>query len=215
MEKQFSEAGIVLKTTALGESDLIVTILTKTLGKISVVVRSARSSKKRFLGGVEIFDSGLFELQIPKGKSQLYGTINITSRKSFTGLRENLHKLTLASYALEVAGHFCPEGDAHCGELFKPLYICLRELEKADDKILRSCILALYLLIVLQVSGHDAREARLVASHTVQLWWSEMLARRAVLIPADEGTVVDGIRVLNRFIEEIVGRKLNCGYEYR
>lgn len=211
MEKQFSEAGIVLKTTALGESDLIVTILTRKLGKISAVVRSARSSKKRFLGGVEIFDSGLFELQIPKGKSQLYSTINISSRKSFSGLRENLDKLSLASYALEVAVHFCPEEDALCGELFKPLYICLRELEKADDKTLRRCILVLYLLIVLQVSGHDAMEANLAASDAVKIWWAEMLARQVVIVPGEEGAVAEGAKALNHFVEEIVGRKLNSG----
>lgn len=47
-----SDQGFVLKTVSYGDSDLIVSLLTKDSGLVNAFVRGAKNSKKRFGGGV-------------------------------------------------------------------------------------------------------------------------------------------------------------------
>lgn len=209
MNRDLKEAGIVLKTTALRESDIIATILTRKYGKISAVFKSAKNSKKRFLGGIEIFDSGVFELSTPRGKSNLYTASGLSKRESFLKLREKLSKLTLASLAIEVTSHFCPEEDEHGGELFNPLFLCLRELDKAEDSEMEKCILQLYLLILLEVTGHDIREAEIDVGEELRALWGEMLAKKKILMPEDRRFCEEGLTRLREYAEEIVGKRMN------
>ena len=44
---------LVLKRVAYGESDLVVTLLTEELGRVSALARGARASQKRFGGSLE------------------------------------------------------------------------------------------------------------------------------------------------------------------
>ena len=45
----------VLRTTKYSERDLIVDFFVREHGKISVIARSAKTSKRRFPGGLELF----------------------------------------------------------------------------------------------------------------------------------------------------------------
>jgi DNA repair protein RecO (recombination protein O) len=52
--------GIVLKSIKYEESDSIVVIFTRKLGKISVLAKGARRSKSTFLSGTQVFSYSNF-----------------------------------------------------------------------------------------------------------------------------------------------------------
>lgn len=99
MSGTYKATGINLKTTPLGESDRLLTILTEEFGLIRAIAPGARKHKSS-LGG----RSGLFvvnQLLIVPGRS-LDKVIQAESLESYPGLSQNLSKLTAGQYLAEL-----------------------------------------------------------------------------------------------------------------
>ncbi|MUG98408.1 DNA repair protein RecO, partial [Scytonema sp. UIC 10036] len=99
MSKTYKTTGINLKTQAIGESDRLVTILTREFGLIRAVAPGSRKHNSS-LGG----RSGMFvvnELLIAKGRS-LDKITQAQTIKSYPGLAKNLGKLAASQYLAEV-----------------------------------------------------------------------------------------------------------------
>jgi len=104
--------GITIYTQPYGESDLILRILSPEVGKLTVLARSARKSKKRFPGSFDLFDSGQFELRSSSraisfpghnsdGSQRMQNVESFNRTHSFRGLREDLNLMILASFLCE------------------------------------------------------------------------------------------------------------------
>lgn len=99
MSRTYKAIGINLKAMPLGESDRIVTILTKEFGLLRAVAMGARKQNSK-LGG----RSGLFvvnELLLAKGRS-LDKITQAETLESYPGLARNLKKLTAGQYLAEL-----------------------------------------------------------------------------------------------------------------
>lgn len=96
-------AGLITKTTKYGDSSLIVTIITKDLGKISAIANNVRTSKSRMLSGLQLFVYSEFVVYKGKGKKGLYNINEITVAEAFPDIRTSLEKLAYASYFAEIA----------------------------------------------------------------------------------------------------------------
>ncbi len=99
MTKTYKAIGINLKAQGFGESDRLVTILTRELGLIRVVAPGSRKHNSS-LGG----RSGMFvvnELLIAKGRS-LDKMTQAQTIKSYPGLAKNLGKLAASQYLAEI-----------------------------------------------------------------------------------------------------------------
>ncbi|KYC42885.1 DNA repair protein RecO [Scytonema hofmannii PCC 7110] len=99
MSKTYKTTGINLKTQAIGESDRLVTILTREFGLIRAVAPGSRKHNSS-LGG----RSGMFvvnELLIAKGRS-LDKITQAQTVKTYPGLATNLGKLAASQYLAEV-----------------------------------------------------------------------------------------------------------------
>jgi DNA repair protein RecO (recombination protein O) len=99
MSRTYQATGINLKTQALGESDRIVTILTREFGLIRAVAPGARKHNSS-LGG----RSGMFvvnELLIAKGRS-LDKITQAQTVKTYPGLAKDLGKLAASQYLAEI-----------------------------------------------------------------------------------------------------------------
>ncbi|MEH2040386.1 DNA repair protein RecO [Nostoc sp.] len=99
MSRTYKATGINLKTQALGESDKIVTILTREFGLIRAVAPGARKHNSS-LGG----RSGMFvvnELLIAKGRS-LDKITQAQTLKTYPGLAKDLGKLAASQYLAEI-----------------------------------------------------------------------------------------------------------------
>ncbi|AUT04072.1 DNA repair protein RecO [Nostoc sp. CENA543] len=99
MSRTYKATGINLKTQVLGESDKIVTILTREFGLIRAVAPGARKHNSS-LGG----RSGMFvvnDLLIAKGRS-LDKITQAQTVKTYPGLAQDLGKLAASQYLAEI-----------------------------------------------------------------------------------------------------------------
>jgi DNA repair protein RecO (recombination protein O) len=83
----------------LGEADLIVTLFTQTLGRVSALARGARRSSKRFGGALEPF----FTLRVrfeERPRSELYVLVEASIARPRLGLLSELSRLEVAGRAL-------------------------------------------------------------------------------------------------------------------
>lgn len=93
--------GVILRTYPAGDSDLILRILTKNSGKVSVIARGARSGKKRNQMHPETFDRALFEYATSSAELKIMRSVS--PLVSYATLRTDLDRLTTASFLCEVA----------------------------------------------------------------------------------------------------------------
>ncbi len=99
-QRSYKATGINLKAMPMGESDRLVTVLTKEYGLVRAIAPGARKHKSRLAGR-----SGLFvvnEALFTKGKS-LDKMVQAETQRSFPGLSTDLSKLTASQYLAELA----------------------------------------------------------------------------------------------------------------
>lgn len=101
-------SGIVIKQVNFGESDKILTILTRDNGKIQAVARGARKVKNRLLAATQLFCYSDFIFY--QGKSMIYMN-QAELREAFYNLRIDLEKLTYSSYMLELINTVTQENE--------------------------------------------------------------------------------------------------------
>jgi DNA repair protein RecO (recombination protein O) len=93
-------SAVVLRKVAYGESDLIVTLLTRDLGKLSALARGARRSQRRFGAALELFTVSSVQLRAHRG--ELWTLTSAETQTSFTLLARDMAGLAHASYATEL-----------------------------------------------------------------------------------------------------------------
>lgn len=106
--------GIVLKYTNLGESDKILTILTRNNGKIKAIAKGCRKPKSSLLSSSEVFVFSEFVLY--KG-TNFYHISQAVTRETFYNIRKDLLRLSYATYFAELAETVSEEG-IPCERLF-------------------------------------------------------------------------------------------------
>ncbi|HEV2472680.1 MAG TPA: DNA repair protein RecO [Chthonomonadales bacterium] len=121
----YSAFALVLKRTNLGETDRILTLLTREHGKLKAVAKGSRRSRSRLSGATELFTA--VRMLLATGKSlDIVTQAEITD--SFPSLRQDIDRLARATYLCEFLDRFTEERDAAAGqELFD---IALRGLHQ-------------------------------------------------------------------------------------
>ncbi|MGK7890433.1 MAG: DNA repair protein RecO [Leptolyngbyaceae cyanobacterium] len=97
--KSYKATGITLKSSPMGESDRLLTILTREHGVVRVVTPGCRKPKSSLRAISSAFVTG--ELLIIKGRN-LDKLVQADCRGSFPGLSRDLGKLTAAQYLAEL-----------------------------------------------------------------------------------------------------------------
>ena len=105
----FNTEALALKKFPLGESDVIVSYLSKSKGKIRAVARGARKSGHKFAGLIQPFTYS--EITFYQGGSSLLNINHIKHKFSFTQLRNDLNKMAYASYMAELIEKTAMEND--------------------------------------------------------------------------------------------------------
>lgn len=120
--------GIVLKRVKVSDYDKILTLFTKKNGKISVAVKGSQNPKSKLASGSHPFVYG--EFVISKG-GRISSMRSVDVIDSFYKLREDLDKLSIASYFLELVNIVVVENIVN-NTLFNLLLEFLGHLEKAE-----------------------------------------------------------------------------------
>lgn len=140
MSRTYKATGINLKATVFGESDRLVTILTKEFGLLKAIAPGSRKHNSS-LGG----RSGMFvvnELLIAKGKT-LDKITQAQTIKSYPGLAKDLLKLSASQYLAEIV--LCEAvSDIPQEELYELLNEHLTRLENSPN---HECVVILARLV--------------------------------------------------------------------
>ena len=110
MATEESTPAIVLRTRDYSESDRIVTLLTRDAGKLSGIAKGAKQSRRRFERKLEVFSHVmLFFRRRPHGELVFITRAEAPPAPAFE-LVDDLAKIALASYAVELADGMTREG---------------------------------------------------------------------------------------------------------
>jgi DNA repair protein RecO (recombination protein O) len=140
--------GIVLKYTNLGEADKILTLLTRSKGKIKAIAKGCRKPKSSLLSSSELFTCSEFILY--KGTS-FYHITQAETKESFYNIRNELLRLSYASYFVELADTLSDE-DIPSERLFVLLANVLYYLSTEEVPV--GILYLAYQLKAMDISGY-------------------------------------------------------------
>lgn len=107
MAQPIKTRGIVIRQVNYGEYDKMLTVLSESLGKISISAKGVRSIKNKNRAACELLCYSEFVLGAPRG--EVYTLSQAECVESFYHLREDCVKLALGIYMADIAGHMAPE----------------------------------------------------------------------------------------------------------
>jgi len=96
---QVVDKGLILRETPYKEADVMLTVLTECAGKLSVLARGARRKGSKSSAAIQLLTYSEFTLYESGGRYTLNEAEPI---EMFFGIREDIVKLSLASYLAEV-----------------------------------------------------------------------------------------------------------------
>ena len=123
----FASSGILLRRTEYGDYDLIPTFITLSHGKLTLMAKYARKSRKRFSGTLELFSEiGFIGAYPRKGGMPILQEAWI--KQPFAGIRGDLLKTAYAAYWCELVLSWLEEGKAQ-PKIYHLLRYALASLE--------------------------------------------------------------------------------------
>ncbi len=153
------DIAICIRKTDYSETSQIITLLTRSSGKISAIAKGSRREKNKSFGSkIELFSFGEIVFSPPKNSS-LATLTEFDQRPVFVGLSRSLYKLNCAMFAAELVHSLTEEYDPHAS-LFELLYDFL-----ANIQVCNSRVEALVLLISFQLNLLQELGIALVFSH--------------------------------------------------
>ena len=201
MPKEYRTTGINLKGMPLGESDRLLTILTKDHGLIRVVAAGARKHRSAMAGR-----SGLFvvnDLQISVGRN-MDRIKNAEVLQSFVGLGKTLAKLTAAQYLSELALMQALSAQPQ-EELFLVLVEHLDRIQSAENKnVLAHLNHGIYHLLAIagfapQVHSCCVTQSPVIANLEIVKWKAGFSIVGGGVIDLESSMVKDGNPHSDRF----------------
>lgn len=94
--------GIVLRAVKYKENDLILTIFTRKLGKLSAIAKGARRTKSALLTSCQVFAYSNFTL---KKQGNMYKVVQSEIIKSFYEISYDLDRFSYATYAVQLINY--------------------------------------------------------------------------------------------------------------
>jgi DNA repair protein RecO (recombination protein O) len=99
--------GLVVKAVDFGDNDKLLTIVTEEKGKVSATVKGGKSLKSKFMSVSEPFTYASFGL---RRTSKFFYLFDAELIDDFYPIREDLIKVSLASYICDIASELSLEG---------------------------------------------------------------------------------------------------------
>ncbi|WP_195572702.1 DNA repair protein RecO [Paenibacillus sp. 1001270B_150601_E10] len=123
--------GIVIRSMDYGEGNKIITLCTKSHGKMGVLVRGAKKVRSRHAAATQLFTYG--EYVFFRGMGQI-GTMNACEiLESNHQIREQLHTAAYASYVMELMDRALQDEEAG-GYMYEQLLAYLEGLREGKDE---------------------------------------------------------------------------------
>ncbi len=137
--------GIVIREIPVGESDKIITLLTKEKGKITLSARGARKPKSKYLASCELFAYSDFVIYTARKYPSVSSAVLINS---FYGLRKRLDCFYCGAYLSEICNRLIFEG-TDCSECMLLLLTALNRMSKGlSESFITSLVFELKFLLI-------------------------------------------------------------------
>jgi DNA repair protein RecO (recombination protein O) len=120
---------IVLKRINLGETDRIVTMLSREKGKIAGVAKGSRKAISRLSGASEVFICARYQLATGRNLDVI---TQVDIRESFPRIHSDLFRIAYTAYLIEVVDRFTDD-EEYCPNLFDLLLSTLFLMERPND----------------------------------------------------------------------------------
>ncbi len=145
----FITDAILLRKIEYGDHDFIISFLTESRGKISVIAKNAKKSIKRFSGALDLFSVNNIQCTFPKKKGLiiLSGT---DLEDGFVNIRYNVFKTAYASFWVELI-HCWLEEDKVQSDLYDLLKFSLDALNAGT--ISKEVLSLLFQIRFMSISG--------------------------------------------------------------
>ncbi len=137
-------AALVLRRTEFGESDLILSLYCRSLGKVSALARAGRRSRKRFGAALGLFTLSEISLSV-KPKSEMWTLLSAEPRRSYGALAHDVTSMAHGSYGTELVRELCADEQPD-PEVFDLLVELYESLEAAGPKAGRLRVFEMRLL---------------------------------------------------------------------
>lgn len=144
-------SSLILDRIAYGERDLILTLLTRDFGVVSAIARSARGSRRRFGGSLDLFVvfNAHLRLRPPPRLSLL---MDVDPTRHYPGILEDLSRIEVGQAMLAAARDLLRDAPAPPG-VFDLVVGGLRRLEKTPSEAAHQVLLDVCLGILAE-NGH-------------------------------------------------------------
>ena len=128
MEQYQNVNGIILRSQDYKESDQLLTVYTRELGKITVQARGVKKTSSKIRSGILLFSQSELVLTATKGFPLVTAATTVSA---FPSLRKDLIKMSYASYAAELCNQVIAEKQAD-EELFLKILQTYHMMEYID-----------------------------------------------------------------------------------
>ncbi len=145
--RTYSTEAIVLRQTALGEADRILTLFTPNLGKLGAVAKGVRRPVSRTGGHLELLNR--VRVTLAQGRT-LDVVTDAQATQTFAGLRSRLQSISRAMYAAELVDRFCIDRSPNI-QVYRLLLQALTLLDVGPDAPM---LLRHFELMLLEHSGY-------------------------------------------------------------
>ena len=149
------DQAFIIGKTDFGESDVIITLFTRSRGRVSAIGKGAKRSRKRFPGSLELFSRVDFAGFI-KHPLALTRIDECHLQEPYLGLQESLRSYYCGCYFLEIVNRCCPERQANPG-LFQLLDEIFEFLAAGGRQRNFTCRIRLFELQLISLLGFKPR----------------------------------------------------------
>lgn len=104
----FKQNGLVVFEREIGENDKLLVILTERYGKLSVISKGAKSLKNRHMASSQLFAYSNYRL---RKRGSYYYILESDLIESYYSIRNDLFKLSLATYICDLVNDVAREGN--------------------------------------------------------------------------------------------------------
>lgn len=149
--RELTTPAVVLRAVDYGESDRIVTFLTRDAGKVAGIAKGAKRSQRRFAGGLGLFSHVHLHYRHRPGADLVF-LERVQILHPWKGLLDSLERYAAASHVVELADKMTLENEVG-DDLYCIVVAALRRLDRAEPG---PATLRLYELATLAACGYRA-----------------------------------------------------------
>ncbi len=171
----YRDQAVVLRTHQLGEADRIITLLTRSHGKVRAVAKGVRKTSSKFGGRLEPFHH--VDIQFAEGRGSLEVVTQVEALH-VSRLAGDYSRFTAAEVLVETADRLVAEEHSPALQQYRLLLGALRALEAADRPA--PLVVDSYLLRALAVAGYAVATATCAGCGNSEVPWFSPMGGGAV-----------------------------------